>query len=129
MENLQPNPKVIRLFYFWAGVIATITYRAIIILNYYSPFWVKVFWYIGTVGFVIYFAHRFSIAKKRSRLITDHNLLYKLDNPGSMTKEDHDALAYILKATVSSKAKWNYYVIFVSSGIALILGIIFDFVL
>ena len=59
---IEPNPKPIRLFFFWAGITATIAYRVIIVLNLYSPFWVKIAWYVGTIGFVLYFGHRFNIA-------------------------------------------------------------------
>ncbi len=128
MENIKASPKPLRLFYFWAGVIATFAYRIIIVLNFYSTTWVKISWYIGTIGFIIYFIHRFDIAKKRSRLVLEHKLIDKLDNLDKLTEDDHQALAYILKTTVSSKAKWNYYVIFILSGIALIAGILFDFV-
>jgi hypothetical protein len=127
--EIKTSPKPLRLFYFWAGVVATFAYRVIIVLNFYSTTWVKISWYIGTIGFIIYFIHRFDIAKRRSGLVVEHKLLEKLDNPDSLTEDDHQALAYILKTTVSSKAKWNYYVIFILSGIALIAGILFDFVL
>ena len=129
MEDIRTSPKPLRLFYFWAGVVATFAYRVIIVLNFYSTTWVKISWYIGTIGFIIYFIHRFDIAKKRSQLVVEHKLLAKLDNLDKLTENDHQALAYILKTTVSSKAKWNYYVIFILSGIALIAGILFDFVL
>ena len=119
-----------RLFYFWAGIIATFAYRIIIVLNFYSTTWVKISWYIGTVGFIIYFIHRFDISKKRSSLILEHKLREKLDNNtlDKLSPEDNDALAYILKTLVSSKERWNYYIIFILSGLALIAGILIDFV-
>ncbi len=131
MENIKTSPKAMRLFYFWAGIIATFAYRIIIVLNFYSSTWVKISWYIGTIGFIVYFIHRFDISKKRSRLIIDHRLREKLDNDtlDQLSKDDNEALHYILKTLVSSKEKWNYYAIFILSGIALIVGVIFDFIL
>ena len=73
-EVIKPNPKPIRLFFFWTGIIATIAYRIIIVLNFYSPMWVKISWYIGTIGFIIYFWHRSDIQKKRAALVDEHNL-------------------------------------------------------
>jgi hypothetical protein len=64
METTKPNPKPIRLFYFWMGLAATVAYRLIIVFSFYSPLWVKVSWYIGTVGFILYFWHRYKIQKK-----------------------------------------------------------------
>lgn len=127
--EIKTSPKYLRLFYFWSGVIATFAYRIIIVLNYYSNTWVKISWYVGTIGFIIYFIHRFEIAKKRASLVQDHRLIQKMDHLEDLTAEDRQALSYILKTTVSSKAKWNYYVIFILSALALIAGIFLDFVI
>lgn len=130
MEPAQASPRTLRIFYFWAGIIATLAYRIIIVLNFYSSTWVKISWYIGTVGFILYFIHRFDIAKKRSRLIVEHRLREKLNKNtlDQLDNDDKQALGYILKTLVSSKERWNYYAIFILSGIALILGLLFDFV-
>lgn len=128
MEQPKTSPKILREFYFWAGIIATITYRAIIVLNYYSAFWVKIFWYIGTLGFVVYFAHRYQISRRRDKLIDEHALVNKVKNLNA-SEEDKKAMTYIFSTLSSSKEKWNYIAIFVFSGIALILGVIFDFIL
>ena len=127
MEEPKVSPKPLRLFYFWSGIIATFAYRAIIVLN--NAVWIKVFWYVGTIGFIIYFIHRFDISKKRSKLIIEHKLREKMDSLDHLTDDDKKALRYILGTLVSSKEKWNNYAIFILSGIALILGIIFDFIL
>lgn len=129
MEHIKTNPKYLRLFYFWSGVVATLAYRAVIVLNYYSTTWVKISWYIGTIGFIIYFIHRFDISKKRSDIIINHRLREKLDNNtlDELNGEDKEALGYVLGTLISSKEKWNYYIIFISSALALIAGIIFDF--
>ena len=129
MEEPKTSPRPMRLFYFWAGIIATLAYRIIIVLNFYSTTWVKVSWYIGTIGFIIYFIHRFDISKKRSNIIIEHKLREKLDGDQTLTADDYQALGYILKTLVSSKEKWNYYAIFILSGIALLVGILFDFIL
>lgn len=129
MENLHPNPKPIRLLYFWIGLLATFSYRIIIILNFYSSTLVKISWYVGTIGFIVYYIHRFKISQKRSRVIIEHSLREKLDKPEQLNSSDHQALAYILDTLVSSKERWNNYFIFISSGLALLLGILFDFVL
>lgn len=129
MEHIKTNPKYLRLFYFWSGVIATLAYRIVIVLNFYSTTWVKISWYIGTIGFMIYFIHRFDISKKRSDIISSHKLREKLDSNtlDELNNEDKEALGYVLGTLISSKEKWNYYIIFISSALALIAGIIFDF--
>lgn len=122
----KPHAKSIRLFYFWAGIIATFVYRLIIVLNNVSAFWVKVAWYIGTVGFILYFWHRYDISETRSRIIRERDLVRKIPQMNAIDETDKQALGYILGTLSSTKEKWNYIAIFVFSGIALAIGIILD---
>jgi len=131
MENeeiskiIEPSPKPIRLFFFWAGIIATIAYRIIIVLDFYSPSWVKIAWYIGTIGFILYFGHRFNIARKKARLIKQYNLVETIDN-ADIDPQKKLALHYLAKTTVTSKSRWNAAVIFFLSVLALLVGIFLD---
>lgn len=128
MENLQPHSKATRMFYFWSGIIATLAYRIIIVLNSLDPVWVQVAWYIGTVGFVIYFIHRYDISEKRARIINDRDLENKVAGLKALSADDKQAMKYIFTTLKSTKEKWNYIFIFVLSGLALIAGILMDFV-
>lgn len=128
MEIIKANPKPLRLFFFWAGVVATLAYRIIIILNYYSPLWVKVSWYIGTIGFIVYFWHRFDIQKKRSQLVKDYKLTELVEEVHTTNEKQKEALRYIVRTTLTSMAKWNSMFIFILSILALITGIILDIV-
>ena len=126
MENIRPHAKPIRLLFFWIGIIATIAYRAIIILNFYDTLWVKIAWYIGTIGFTTYFWHRYNIQKKYSKLIEDYKLV-DLVKEGSYTdKKQKEALLYVIKTSLTSKAKWNSAFICWLSVLVLIVGIIMD---
>lgn len=128
MHRLKPSPKPVRLFYFWSGIIATFAYRVIIILNNYSMAWAQAAWYTGTIGFVIYFIHRYQVSEKRADLITDYDLIKKIRNGDELRGRDKQALTYILKTLKSTKEKWNYVFIFVMSIIAFIIGIYLDFI-
>jgi hypothetical protein len=108
-----------------AGICATLVYRSIIVLNYISAYWVKVAWYIGTVGFIVYFWHRYDISEKRANIIRERKLVEKLRTL-PVDETDRQALGYILGTLSSTKEKWNYIAIFAFSGIALILGIVLD---
>ncbi len=123
---IEPNPKPIRLFFFWIGIIATVAYRIIIVLNFYSPLWVKIAWYIGTIGFVLYFWHRYNIAKKRAKLIKEHNLIETITD-SEIEPQKKQVLHYLMKTSLTSKARWNSGLIFILSLAALILAIILDF--
>jgi len=118
-----------RRFIFVLGIIATVAYRVIVVLNNYSSLWVQIAWYIGTIGFVWYFAHRFKIENRRDKLITDLNLVAKVKNCTALKDEDKKALEYVLRGLQTSLSKWNYIAIFLFSALALIYGILQDFIL
>ncbi len=113
------NSSVYRILIFIIGVIATIAYRIVIILNHYSQSWVEMSWYIGTVGFIWYFAHRFNIENRRDNLIRKLHLIEKTQSDQSFNSEDKNALLYILKSLDTSLAKWNYIAIFFFSFLAI----------
>lgn len=125
-ESVEPHSKSLRLFFFWTGVIATIAYRIVIVLNAISPLWVKVAWYVGTIGFVIYFWHRYDIASKRARLVKDYNLIEAIDKAENIEQHKKSALHYLIETSLTSKARWNEELIFILSAIALIIGIVMD---
>jgi len=129
MNKYQTSNKYYRLWLFWLGIIATVAYRIIIILNEYSSSAVKISWYIGTIGFFWYFIHRFRVQRYRENLIKEKKLLKKIKEKQPLTVDDHDALVYIVKSVRSTKAEWNYFAIFILSGLALVYGIIQDFIM
>lgn len=126
MEIIKPSPEPIRLFYFWIGLAATVAYRLIIIFSFYSPLWVKVSWYVGTLGFILYFWHRFKIQKKRADLVEDHDLINAVESTKYKTEEQKQAMNYIVKTTFTSKARWNSLIIFLLTIVALIIGVVMD---
>jgi hypothetical protein len=128
MAIYKTSNKYYRLWLFWLGIIATIAYRIIIILNEVNALSVKIAWYIGTIGFMWYFAHRYRVQEYRGKIIRERKLMEKVCN-NQLDNEDCDALKYVLKSLQSTKAKWNYIVIFVFSAIALVYGIITDFII
>ena len=125
-KAIEPSPKPVRLFFFWAGFIATIAYRVIILLNLYGPSWVKFAWYVGTIGFVLYFGHRFRIARKKAKLIKEYNIVETINKADCIDPEKKQVLHYLAKTTVTSKARWNSAIIFFLSLAALLLGIFLD---
>jgi len=127
MQQIKTHSKALRQFYFWCGIIATIAYRIIVVLNSYSSFWVSFAWYVGTIGFLLYFWHRYDISAKRAKLITENNLAKKIETNRPLSDNDRAALDYILRTLQSTKEKWNYIVIFTASAVALIIGIYLDF--
>lgn len=125
-HSLHSTPLWVRNLFFWFGIVATICYRAIVVLNHYSKTISLIAWYIGTVGFVLYFWHRYIVSEKRVELIKDHDLIEAVKNT-NLTDDQKEANEYILTTLLSTKEKWNYIVIFVTSVIAILIGIYLDF--
>jgi len=128
-EEIKEKSKLIRSLFFLIGIIATLAYRIIIVLNFYSPNWVKVSWYIGTVGFVLYFGHRFDAQRRRVKLISDYGLDKAVKKVKGIGPKQKEALNHVIRTTYASKSRWNSAVIFILSILALIVGIIFDFLI
>jgi hypothetical protein len=118
-----------RQFMFVLGIIATIAYRIIVVLNHYSPVLVQIAWYIGTIGFVWYFAHRFRVENRRDKLITDLKLVERVKSCSALEEKERASLEYILKGLQTSLSKWNYIAIFILSALALAYGLYQDFIL
>lgn len=120
------HSPVVRQTFFWIGIISTVLYRIIIVLEHVEGPWVKIVWYVGTVGFVVYFAHRFQVSEARAKVVTNFQLLEKIEmtNLGS---DEKAALRYVLGTLRSSKERWNYITIFVTSALALLAGVYLDF--
>jgi hypothetical protein len=121
------HSKPVRLLYFWIGIAATTAYRAIIFFTDANPVLLKVTWYIGTIGFIIYFAHRYQVSGRRARAIEEYRLTEKIPQLSELTLEERSALSYVLSTLRSTKEKWNYIFIFATSAIALIAGVVIDF--
>ncbi len=125
-----PKEKTSKAYHemvFWVGIIATLSYRIIVVLNFYSQFWVDIAWNIGTIGFIWYFIYRFSISSRRAQAIKDKKLIDKIESGKALSSEDRKTLSLILKGLKTSKAKINYAVIFASSALALLYSIIIRF--
>lgn len=121
-KNIEPSSNFLRFFFFLSGIIATIAYRIIFLLN---PFWIKVAWYIGTIGFILYFGHRSSIENKRAKLVKDYKLIEVLEK-SDINEKEKKALLYLTKTSLTSKARLNSAFIFFLSLLVFIISLIID---
>ncbi len=122
----KTHSPFVRAFYFWVGILATIAYRIVIFLTHADPTWLKAAWYAGTIGFVIYFIHRYEISELRSKLIKENDLGGKIAELDSLSPDDKAAMEYIFRSLQSTREKWNYIFIFASSAVALAASLYLD---
>ena len=125
MTEFKVHNTYYRELVFVVGIIATVVYRMIIFLNRLpNHFWSDVAWYVGTIGFIWYFAHRYNVEKRRFLIIKERGLEEKIADAKVLSDDDRQVLVQTLKSLESSKAQWNYIVIFVVSGLALLWDIV-----
>lgn len=128
-EAIKPSHRPTRMFFFLIGIIATLAYRIIIVFNFYSPNWVKFSWYVGTIGFILYFGYSFEIKRRRVKLIKDYGLDKAVKKIKGIKPRQKEALNHIIMRIYTSKSRWNSAIIFALSVLALVVGIIFDFLI
>jgi len=110
-------PLVINLF-FIIGVISAISFRALIVFTHIHPEWFRPVWYLGTIGYVIFFLYRFWISHKRKKAISRYNLLVKLQGQEALSGEEREVLVYLLSSLAKSREDQNYLIIFFLSIVA-----------
>ena len=113
-------------FYFWLGLVSAVFLRLIIIADYYSGIMSKALFYLGVIGYLVFFAHRYHIASRRVGVLTNLELLKKIENRTPLTDEDYHGLQYIMWSLSVSKERMNYLVIFAFSIIAIVLSLALD---
>jgi hypothetical protein len=121
-SKIHSGSKYSRFFFFVAGIVATIAYR---ITPFLQPLEVKIAWYIGTVGFIVYFWHRSGVETKRAELVKHYNLVEAVDK-SDLQGDEKTALAYLVKTSLTSRARYDSAFIVLASLLALIGAIVVD---
>jgi len=125
-------PKLTRNYVIYGafilGLLTAIAVRALIILSYVQPAWVRPVWYFAVLGNFVFFYYRYQITEKRKHAIQDHQLIEKLSADQSLTPEDREVLVYLLSSIKKSPEHLNYLIIFVFSIIAIGLDLLFVYV-
>jgi hypothetical protein len=126
-EYKRCKESSISWLFFIIGLIATIAIRAVTVLIHIDTLYGQIAWYIGVAGFLIFFVYKFRVDQSRSRLIRDSRLMDKISQSDKIEREDRALISSVLCALSSNKDSINYFVIFASSAIALVIAIYFDF--
>jgi hypothetical protein len=108
------------------GMISAVFLRMIIIAEYYSGTLSKVLFYLGVIGYMVFFAHRHHISKRRVNVLKNLQLLDKIENRTPLKDEDYRGLEYVIWSLSVSKESINYLVIFGFSIIAIVLSLALD---
>jgi len=114
-------PKPVIIGFFLLGLLSSVAFRAIILLQKYSPDWVRPVWYFGVFGYMLFFIYRYYISHRRKRAIEQTNVIEKIRTGETLSADDRDAALYLLNSVRKSQEDWNYLAIFVLSIVAIAL--------
>ena len=125
MTNLPKtvSPFVIYLFLV-IGLLSAVAFRLLTIINTFRPSLMRPVWYLGVIGYILFFAYRYHISEKRKKAIHTNRLLEKIQGHGEITHEDRALIAYVLSSIIKSKENINYLFIFVLSIAAVAVDIL-----
>lgn len=112
-------PKYIIYSFFALGLISAIAFRAIIVFQRVEPSWIRPVWYIGTIGYFLFFLYRYMITKKRKKAIEEFQLIEKVKTNACLTDDDREIVLYLLSSVKSSSEDLNYAIIFMLSILAI----------
>lgn len=124
-QNCKDN--FLSFIFFIIGIISAIAIRLVTILADLKPIYGQFSWYVGVLGFLIFFVYKFIIEKRRQRLIKNKDIMNKIAKGQDLTEEERKIISDILCSLTSDKDKINYFVIFFTSAIALIMALYLDF--
>jgi len=114
--------------FLFVGVIATISVRVVNLVLYFGVFWPKFFWYLGVGGFFLYFLYKFQQDRVLRQNLDERQIQRKLSASGPLDAAEKEFLKTILCRLQSSKDAINYFFIFGSSAIVLLIAIYQDFI-
>jgi len=121
MERPKPHtmPRYVIYAFFILGLVSAIAFRGIIIFQHIEPSWVRPVWYVGTIGYFLFFLYRYMISKRRKHAIETFRLIEKLKANACLEDEDREVMLYLLASIKFSLEDLNYALIFILSVIAM----------
>ncbi len=117
-------PRPIILGFFVVGVLSSVAFRLIIILQKLKPGWVRPVWYFGVLGYMIFFIYRYYISQRRKRVVAQSGIIAKLQGGQPLSPDDRQAALYLLSSIQKSPEDWNYLAIFILSAIAIAIDLL-----
>ena len=81
-------PKPVIFGFFLLGLLSSVAFRAIILLQKYEPGWVRPVWYFGVLGYMLFFMYRYYISQRRKHTISHFNIIEKIHTGEALSGED-----------------------------------------
>ncbi|MEA3546385.1 MAG: hypothetical protein U9R66_01885 [Thermodesulfobacteriota bacterium] len=117
-------PFVINLF-FVIGLVSALSFRLLVGVKELRPELFRSVWYVGVIGYILFFSFRYSITRKRKKAIRDFDLISKVKQGGELSAADRQVVAYLLSSLEKSRENLNYLFIFATSGLAILFDLFY----
>ncbi|MBU1992970.1 MAG: hypothetical protein ABH856_03945 [Patescibacteria group bacterium] len=124
-KEFRTVPLWVVYFFFVLGVVSAISFRIVIFFKDDYEHIARPIWYIGVIGYFFFFLYRYWISKRRKEIVKKYKLVKSLESKEKLSDDQREALLYLVSSIKKSRENYNYYIIFILSGLA----IIFDLVL
>lgn len=121
------DPAISWIFFFIA-IVAVIAIRAVNVVLDFNPMLAKIFWYVGVIGFFVFFIYKYKYDSAIQKELTKTKLVDRMLIKDKLDDHDYEILGTILCKLSSKKDRINYFFIFFFSGLALALAIYTDFI-
>jgi hypothetical protein len=128
-EAVVCRDSFISWVFFVIGLVATIAIRVGIVLVYISPLYTKIAWYVGVIGFFLFFLYQYQVSRERIAAIESLHLPDKVHRKQPLNEEDYIVISAVICGLRSRKERINYLVIFLLSAVSLLLAIYFDLIM
>ncbi|MFH1791879.1 MAG: hypothetical protein ABH885_07870 [Candidatus Omnitrophota bacterium] len=113
---------------FFIALIAVVALRAVNFALAINPAFAKACWYIGIIGFLVFFAYKYRYDAIMHREIARSGLIDKLLNRTPLSRHDYDVMGTLICKLSSKKDKVNYFFIFFFSAVAILIAVYTDFI-
>ncbi len=120
-------PKYVINLFFAIGIISAIAFRALILIDHLDPALFRPVWYVGVIGYIVFFLYRYVISEKRKKAVKKYDLINKLKKNTCLSEEDREVIFYLLYSIQKSRENYNYLFIFALSALAVLADIILSF--
>lgn len=114
--------------FFIIGLVATVSIRIMAVLMHFNTVYAKLAWYIGIIGFFLFFLYKFRVGEARSKLIVRQNLIDKINSRQALSNNDYTVISAILCGLSSRKERINYMLIFALSAATILFAVYMDFI-
>ncbi|MBN1522229.1 MAG: hypothetical protein JW928_06820 [Candidatus Aureabacteria bacterium] len=113
--------------FLFIGLVATLSVRLVNVVLEFSQLWAKIFWYVGILGFTLFFLYKFRQNIRIKKNLEKMDLDEKLSSGTPLDDKEKAFIRGFLCSVRSKKDTANFFFIFITSLLALLIAVFQDF--